>query len=329
MFKLKVPCGISGLGFAVGKTVVSNQDLIDLFELPLTTEMLESKTGIQQRHFLAEDQSVSDIAAIAAQDALDHAGITIDQVDRLIVATSTGDYLSPSTACVVQNKLNGSRFPCHDVGAACSGFIYAVDQALRYLHTGDEVVLIVGVDARSRTLDPTDIKTVGLYGDGAGAVVLTRLAEDSENRIYCTTTMADGHGYEAVTVPSLGHANKNLPTTISMPSGSKVMKSAIKNMPIICKSVLDAECYSPDDIQHFVFHQPNLNLLTAIARKMNIASNKVPSYFSQYGNTVAASIPMTLYRSFHDGNIKRGDNVLMASIGAGYTGGAILLRWGL
>ncbi|MCG8668390.1 MAG: ketoacyl-ACP synthase III [Pseudomonadales bacterium] len=328
MFQCEEPIGILGLGISFGDRFLSNEDLVSQFDLNITPTDMENKTGIQSRYFLARDQSLSDIATRAAQIALSDANLSVDNLSRMILATSTPDFLTPSTACVVQHKLNGSGFPCHDISAACSGFVFAVDQALRYLHTGDDYILVIGADARSRTLSSTDVNTVGLYGDGAGAVILGK-GSSCDNRIVSSFTYSDGSGYDAVMVPSVGYAHSNYEElgTLSMPSGNRVMKNAIKAMPQVCRKILEKNGLTLSDIDQFIFHQPNLMLLKAIAGRMGISQEKVETSYPSCGNTVAASIPITLHSALDAGRIKRGDRVLLATIGAGFTSGAVLMKW--
>lgn len=331
MFLCERSIGVLGIGTSLGSEHLTNQALINRFDLNITPSDLENKTGIQSRYFLAQDQSVSDLATAAALTALSNAGVQVNDLSRIILATSTPDYLSPSTACVVQHKLGGKGFPCHDASAACTGFIYALDQALRYLHTGDERILVIGVDARSRTLNKNDEQTIGLYGDGAGAVLLGHLDNDDPKGAVASFTYADGSGYDAVAVPSVGHAfpDEQKSGKLQMPSGNRVMKNAIKAMPQVCDKILNASGLTLADVGTFIFHQPNLMLLKAIASRMKIDDDKVVTSFPEYGNTVAASIPLTLAKAFHKGQLKKGDPVLLAAIGAGFTSGAVLLKWNL
>lgn len=331
MFLCERSIGVLGIGTSLGSEPLSNQALIHKFGLNITPSDLENKTGIQSRYFMAQEQSVSDLATEAALTALSAAKIHVNDLSRIILATSTPDYLSPSTACVVQHKLGGKGFPCHDVSAACTGFIYALDQALRYLHTGDERILVIGADARSRTLNKNDEQTIGLYGDGAGAVVLGNLQGDEPNGAVASFTYADGGGYDAVTVPSVGHEfpDKQNSGTLQMPSGNRVMKNAIKAMPQICDKILNATGLTQRDVGTFIFHQPNLMLLKAIAKRMKLDEDKVITSFPEYGNTVAASIPLTLAKAFSNKQLHPGEPVLLAAIGAGFTSGAVLLKWNL
>lgn len=331
MFRCNQPIGVLGLGTSLGEKRFDNHELVTRYNLNITPSDLENKTGIQTRYFLSETQSVSDLATEAALIALSNAGIKAEQLSRIILATSTPDYLSPSTACVVQKKLGAKNFPCHDVSAACSGFMYAFDQALRYLHTGDERVLVIGVDARSRTLDANSPQIFGLYGDGAGAVLLGKQAVSESNGVLASCAYADGSGYDAVAVPSVGHSepNNHELNQLIMPSGNRVMKNAIKAMPQVCRGILQASEIALNDVEVVVFHQPNLMLLKSIAARMGVADSKLITTFPEYGNTVAASIPLTLAKAVRQGKLKQGDYVLLAAIGAGFTSAAALIKWNL
>ncbi len=331
MYDMNFDISIIGQGFAHGSKRLTNQDVIDDFGIKMRPSFIEKNIGSKVRYFLDDEQSCSDLAVAAAQQALSNAKCDIQQVDRLIVATSTPDFHSPSTACVVQNKLGGSGFPAYDVAAACSGFVYALDQAIRYVATGDKHVLVIGVDVRSRTLDKTNKRTAFLYGDGAGAVVISRL-EKSDNKeagFLASFLYADGAGYDAVTVPAVGSppSLKDKYGLLAMPNGRRVSENASKGIPYLCERVLDKTAYSLEDIDMFLFHQPNFFMLQAVKEQLQIPDEKIIVNFPEFGNTVSASIPIALCQAFNEDKLKPGMLVLLCAVGAGFTGGAHLLRW--
>jgi 3-oxoacyl-[acyl-carrier-protein] synthase-3 len=284
--------------------------------------------GIKTRYFISDDMSTSDLATAAAARALASAGIAVTDLDRIIVATSTADCLSPSTACLVQYKLGGKGFPAHDVSAACSGFVYAVDQAIRYVATSDSNVLVIGVDVRSRTLDMQNKRTAFLYGDGAGAVVISRNRKSSRGFI-ASLLFADGAGHDAVYVPSVGcpRVPESLPPLLTMPNGKRVSENAGIGIPSLCAQLLDPTQYRQEDIDFYLLHQPNLYLLRAVCDEMQIPDAKTLINFPKFGNTVAASVPIALSEAAEQNRLHPGDLVLMCAVGGGFTGGVHLLHW--
>jgi 3-oxoacyl-[acyl-carrier-protein] synthase-3 len=328
MYNAPFGIGIRGYGHAVGTRSLSNEALMAEFDIRLKSSFIDNNIGIKTRHFIEDDTSTSDLATTAAQQALASAGISVAELDRLIVATSTPDYLSPSTACVVQYKLGGRGFPAHDISAACSGFIYAIDQAIRYIATGDDNVLVIGADARSRTLDPQDRRTAFLYGDAAGAVVISRNRKSGRGFIS-STLFADGIGHDAVFVPSVGHPRTPaaLPSLLTMPDGKRVSENAGIGIPGLCARVLEQTTHTQADIDFYLLHQPNLYLLRAVCDYMQIPDDRTLINFPDYGNTVAASIPLALSQAAAQHRLKPGDLVLMCAVGGGFTGGAHLLHW--
>lgn len=328
MYNAPFEIAIRGYGYAVGNTRFTNEELMQAFDIHIKPSFVEKNVGSETRYFISEEMSASDLAAQAAEKALQSAGIGVDQLDRLIVATSTADYLSPSTACVVQHKLGGRGFPAYDIGAACSGFIYAVDQAIRSVATGDHNVLVIGLDVRSRTLDMQNKRTAFLYGDGAGAVVISR-QNKSSNGFIASLLYADGAGHDAVYVPSVGHARKPevLPPLLTMPNGKRVSENAGFGIPTLCAQLLEKTCFSHTDIHFYLLHQPNLYLLKAVCDELHITPAKTVINFPRYGNTVAASVPIALCEAAEQNRLHPGDLVLMCAVGGGFTGGAHLLRW--
>lgn len=325
--------GISGLGIGVGKDKLDNQMLLEKHQIRLKPSFIDRSIGIESRHFLAEGQTTSDMAVDAAKAALKSAGLELENIDRLILATSSPDHQTPSTACVVQHKLGGKGFPAVDINAACSGFIYAMDMACRAVATGDEHVLVIGVDARSRQLNMQDKRTAFLYGDGAGAAIVSRV-DKSEGGLLNSVTYADGIGWDAVYVPAGG---TTMPVTeavirdklhnLAMPDGKRVAINAKEGFSSLCEQVFAGTPYTKEDADFFIFHQPNQRLLEGIASALGIPAEKTHFNFNQYGNTVAGSIPIALTEAHKLGKIKKGDLVVLCGVGGGFTGGAHLIRW--
>ena len=328
MYNAPFGIGIRGYGHATGTQRFTNEELMQAFNIRIKPSFIENSVGSKTRFFIADDMCTSDLATQAATLALQSAGLNVNQLDRLIVATSTADYLSPSTACVVQHKLGGHGFPAYDVGAACSGFIYAVDQAIRSIATGDDNVLVIGVDVRSRTLDMQNKRTAFLYGDGAGAVVISRNLKSARG-FLASVLYADGAGHDAVYVPSVGYARtgESLPPQLTMPNGKRVSENAGIGIPGLCARVLEKTGYQQDDIDFYLLHQPNLYLLRAVCDEMQIPDEKTVINFPKYGNTVAASVPIALSEAAAQNRLRPGDLVMMCAVGGGFTGGAHLLHW--
>lgn len=332
----------SGLGHATGSRKLDNQALLDGYQIKLKPSFIENSIGIESRYFLEDHESTSDMAAAAAKMALEQAGLSIRDVSRLILATSSPDYQTPSTACIVQHKLGGSGFPVMDINAACSGFVYAIDAGARAIATGDRHVLVVGADARSRDLNMQDKRTVFLYGDGAGAAVLSAVGKPERagaaggamSGLLNSILFADGVGYDAVYIPAGG--SKTALThelldrnhhKLSMPDGTRVAENAKQGFSFLCAEIFEGTPYKKNDVDLFVFHQPNQRLLEGIVAHLDIPPEKAYINFSRYGNTVAGSIPIALSEAQRMGRLNSGDLVLLCGVGGGFTGGAHLIRW--
>lgn len=330
---------IAGIAHSVGSIKYTNSELCDAFGIKIKPSFIDKSVGIDTRYFVADNETTSDLAAAAAKKALANAGISIQDIDRLIVATSTPDHPTPSTACIVQYKLGGSGFPANDIVAACSGFMYGLDQALRCLATGDKNVLLVGVDCRSRTLNMQDKRTAFLYGDGAGAVVLQRRAgnasagPDKAGFLDCFLT-ADGSGHDAVIILAGGAKEPcnpqnvaELKNKLSMPSGDRVAQNALRGFAELVHQLLDRNRLNLSDIKQFVFHQPNRRLLEVVMNQLGLTSENTFINFQHYGNTVAGSIPIALSEAVAANLLNSGDTVVLCGVGGGFTGGAALLKW--
>lgn len=324
---------IAGTGHATGSECLTNSDLIERYNIRIKPTFIDKSVGIQTRYFLGEQQTTSDLATQAATAALAQADIDVSQLDRLILATSTPDHQTPSTACIVQHKLGGKGFPANDVVAACSGFLYGLDQALRCLATGDKYVLVIGADSRSRTLNMQDKRTAFLYGDGAGAVLLTRSDRHEKSGFIDCFVDADGIGHDAVYVPAGGAAKPCTPENVAamehkllMPSGERVAKNALTGFVQCSQRLLERNQLTLNDIDQIIFHQPNRRLLETVMREMGINEQKVFINFQKYGNTVAGSVPIALSEAFAAKRITQGDTVMLCAVGGGFTMGAALYQ---
>jgi len=324
---------IAGTGHAVGNECLTNSDLIERYNIRIKPSFIDKSVGIQTRYFLDEQQTTSDLATQASKAALAQAGITVAQLDRLILATSTPDHQTPSTACIVQHKLGGKGFPANDVVAACSGFLYGLDQALRCLATGDEYVLVIGADSRSRTLNMQDKRTAFLYGDGAGAVLLKRTEQPVKSGFLDCYVDADGVGHDAVYVPAGGATQPCTPENVAalehkllMPSGERVAQNALTGFVQCSQRLLERNQLTLNDIDQIIFHQPNRRLLETVMREMGLDEQKVFINFQHYGNTVAGSVPIALSEAFAAQRISPGDKVMLCAVGGGFTMGAALYQ---
>lgn len=313
---------ITGSGGYLPERIMHNAELESLVET--TDEWIRSRTGIRQRHIAREDETTSDMACNASLLAMDRAGVKPDAIDLVIVATSTPDLIYPSTACLLQKKLgvrNGSA--AFDVQAVCSGFIYALSIADKFIRSGGtRRALVVGADMNSRILDWTDRSTCVLFGDGAGAVILER----SDNPgIYRTLLHADGSYSDYLKVPS-GVSKPTADPFIRM-RGNEVFKFAVQKMDEIVGEILDGSGLTRKDIDWLVPHQANRRIIDATVKKLGISMDEVILTVADHGNTSAASIPLALDVGIRDGRIRRGDVVLMEAVGGGFTWGSALLRY--
>jgi len=317
---------IIGTGGYLPERVMTNQELESIVDT--SDEWIYSRTGIRQRHIAAENEFTLDLAVAASHRAIESAGISAQQIDLIIVATTTPDRVFPSTACLLQSKLGIHGCPAFDVQAVCSGFVYALSVADKYVQTGDSrCALVVGAETFSRILNWEDRNTCVLFGDGAGAVLLQ--ASD-EPGIYSTHLHADGDFAECLHVPS-GVSN-NLAAVqagrafVEM-AGSEVFRMAVKALGDIVDETLAANNMEKSDIDWLVPHQANIRIITATARKLRLSMEKVVQTVAEHGNTSAASIPLALDLAVRDGSIKRGDTLLMEGFGGGFTWGSALVKY--
>ena len=312
---------IIGVGSYLPKKVLTNKDLEK--SLDTTDEWITSRTGIKQRHIVSPGQQTSDLAFEAARKAISNSNINTDEIDLIIVATTTPDKIFPSTACNVQTKLGIKNCPAFDIQAVCSGFIYALSVADKFIKTKSaKNILVIGADSMSKITDYTDRSNAILWGDGAGAVVLS--ASDQQG-ILSTHIHADGKYEELLHVPKRNVENK-IEQTIEM-QGSQVFKIAVNTLDKIVDETLIANQLKKEDIDWLVPHQANIRILEATAKKLQMGMDKVIVTIDRHGNTSAASIPLALDDGIQGGKIKPGHLLLMEAFGGGFTWGSALIRY--
>ena len=312
---------IIGVGSYLPKKVLTNKDLEK--SLDTTDEWITSRTGIKQRHIVSPGQHTSDLAFEAARKAISNSNINTDEIDLIIVATTTPDKIFPSTACNVQTKLGIKNCPAFDIQAVCSGFIYALSVADKFIKTKSaKNILIIGADSMSKITDYTDRSNAILWGDGAGAVVLS---SSDQQGILSTHIYADGKYEELLHVPKKNVENK-IQQTIEM-QGSQVFKIAVNTLDKIVDETLIANQLKKEDIDWLVPHQANIRILEATAKKLQMGMDKVIVTIDRHGNTSAASIPLALDDGIQSGKIKPGHLLLMEAFGGGFTWGSALIRY--
>jgi len=312
---------IAGTGSYLPEKILTNADLEKMVET--TDEWIVSRTGIRERHIAAENEFTSDLAAQAARQAIAAAGISAQDIDLIIVATTTPDRIFPSTACLLQSKLGIAGCAAFDVQAVCSGFVYALTTADQFIRGGAaRCALVVGAETISRITDWTDRGNCILWGDGAGAVILT--ASD-EPGIISTHLHADGSYAELLSVTG-GIADHACKPTIQM-EGNAVFKMAVNTLDAIVDETLGANGMGKAHVDWLVPHQANIRIIQATAKKLGMDMERVVVTVDRHGNTSAASIPLALDVAVRDGRIKRGETILMEAFGGGFTWGSVLLTY--
>ena len=308
---------IAGTGSYLPPTILTNADLEKMVDT--TDEWIFARTGIKQRHRVT-DERTSDLATQAARHAIEAAGIQAQEIDLIIVATTTPDKIFPSVATMVQRKLGITGCPAFDVQAVCSGFVYALATANHFMRSGQHKnVLVIGADTFTRITDYSDRSNCILWGDGAGAVILQ--ASDQPG-ILSTHIHADGNYETYLHVPR----NADGPDTVVM-EGNPVFKIAVNTLDQIVDETLEANGMQKSDIDWLVPHQANIRILQATAKKLDMPMDKVVVTVDRHGNTSAASIPLALDTAVRDGRIQRGHTLLMEAFGGGFTWGSALVKY--
>jgi 3-oxoacyl-[acyl-carrier-protein] synthase III len=314
---------IAGTGSYLPKRVLTNADFEKMVDT--TDEWIFTRTGIRERHIAAEGEFTSDLALEASKNAIASAGISVDQIDLIIVATTTPDKIFPSVATMLQRKLGIAGCPAFDVQAVCSGFIYALSTADNFIKAGAaKCALVLGAETFSRIVDYTDRSNCILWGDGAGAVILqaTESTSDKPQGVISTHLHADGNYENMLHVPR----RTDGADTVVM-EGNPVFKMAVNTLDQIVDETLSANGLQKSDIDWLVPHQANIRILQATAKKLEMPMDRVVVTVDKHGNTSAASIPLALDVAVRDGRIKRGDVILMEAFGGGFTWGSALIRY--
>lgn len=310
-----------GTGGYLPKRIVTNAELEKMVDT--TDQWITERTGIRQRHIMADDETTSTMAEAASRQALDAAGIKGEELDLIILGTATPDRTFPSTASIIQNKLGANGCIAFDISAACSGFIYALSIADKFIRTGKvKNALVIGAESLSRIVDWTDRTTCILFSDGAGAAVLT--ASD-EPGVMSTHLHADGAYSNLLYAPNhIGELKE--PPVIRM-QGNEVFKIAVKSLGSIVDETLAHNGLEKTDIDWLIPHQANLRIIKATAKKLSLPMERVILTVQDHGNSSAASIPLALNVGVRDGRIKPGETLLLEAFGAGFTWGSALIRY--
>ncbi len=324
---------ISALGCYVPPDVLTNEDLEAMVRT--NHEWIVDRTGIRRRHIAGKDVATSDMAARAAGVALENRNIDPSEIDAIILCTVTPDMMFPSTACLVQEKLGIKEAWGFDLNAACSGFIYGLTTGANLVISGlHEKVLVIGADTMSRIVNYKDRTTCVLFGDGAGAMLLEPAAE-GETGLVDFNNVIDGSGAEFLKMPAGGSRMPASAETVANnlhyihQEGQQVFKYAVRTMTERCIALLEKCGFTAADVGAFIPHQANRRIITATAERIGIPEERVIINIGEYGNTTAATIPLATYDAIQQGKLHKGDLVLFAAVGAGYTAGVNLWRWEL
>ncbi len=318
---------IAGTGSYLPEKVVTNDDLAKVVDT--SDEWILSRTGIRERRVVAEGQTTSDLGYQAALKAIEAAGVSVDEIDLIVVGTTTPDLIFPSTACLIQQKLGVRGCPAFDVNAACSGFVFALSVADQYLRSGAaKTALVVGAETLTRMVDWTDRTTCVLFGDGGGAVILKA---DTETGILGTHLHADGSKKELLWNP-VGVSSgfdadaPNAGVRIVM-AGNDVFKHAVKALDSVVDETLEAHGLDKHDLDWLIPHQANLRIIEATARRLDMPMERVIVTVDRHGNTSSASVPLALDEAVRSGRVQRGQLLLLEAFGGGFTWGSALLRY--
>ena len=321
---------ISALGTYVPPRVLSNSDLEKMVDT--TNEWILERVGIRERHIAEKGIAASDMAVCAVRHLLESHPFDLQEVDLVIVGTVTPDMMYPSTACLVQHKLGIENTWGFDVSAGCSGFLYALNAGVKFVESGQyKKVLVIGSDKNSAMTDYTDRAVCIIFGDGAGAVLLEP-SEDGEG-IIDHVAQIEGMGGQYLFMPGGGSLNPSTHETVDRKmhyihqDGKNVFKYAVKKMAEMTDRILERNKLTGEDIDCFIAHQANRRIITATADRLGMPLEKVIINIDRYGNTTAGTIPIAMQTAVEEGKLKKGDLLLIAAVGAGFTSGATLLRW--
>ena len=323
---------ISGTGSYLPEKVLSNFDLEKMVDT--NDAWIVERTGIRRRHLAAEGEVTSDLALIAARRALESAKLSATDIDMIIFCTVSPDQIMPSAACVLQKKLGARQIMAFDLSAACSGFVYGLSVGDQFIRTGMfKHILLIGAEVLHRYVNYKERETCILFGDGAGAAILSRAESDKDGAILSSHLHSDGNLGDLFVLPAGGSA---MPFTqevldkemqyVKM-KGKEIFKNAVRTMSNCCQEALDANHMAKDQIDWLIPHQANARILSAVAHHFGIPEEKVIMTVDETGNTSAATIPIALDIAVRDGRIKRGQHVLLTAFGAGLTSGSVMLRY--
>jgi 3-oxoacyl-[acyl-carrier-protein] synthase III len=322
---------ISALGTYVPPRLLTNEDLEKMVET--SHDWIMERTGIRERHLVDKGVATSDLATEAAKRALSERGVDSSEIEAIVVATVTPDMFFPSTACLVQNKLGAKNVWGFDLSAACSAFVYALQTGAQFIATGaHKKVMVIGADTMSSIIDYTDRATCVIFGDGAGAVLLEPADDDSVGLIDYLHEI-DGSGGCYLSMPGGGSLNPSTHETIDKKmhfvhqDGQAVFKFAVRKQTELCERLLKRNGLKGSDIDAFIPHQANKRIITATADRLGLRPESVVINIDRYGNTTAGTIPLAMDSARQEGRLKKGNLVLLASVGAGFTVAASLLRW--
>lgn len=323
---------ITALGTYLPPRILSNKDLEKMVDT--SDEWIMERTGIRERHLVEKGMATSDLAVEAARKALAQRGLAPKDVGAIIVATVTPDMFFPSTACLVQHKLGAAGTWGFDLSAACSAFVYALQAGTQFVMTGaHKNVLVIGADVMSSIIDYTDRATCVIFGDGAGAVLLEPAATSDSEGIIDFLHEVDGSGGCSLYMPGGGSLHPSTHETVDKKmhfvhqDGQAVFKYAVRKMAEVCERLLTRNNLKGSDIDAFIPHQANKRIITATADRLGLRKESVIINIDRYGNTTAGTIPLAMETARQEGHLKKGDLVMLASVGAGFTVGATLLRW--
>jgi 3-oxoacyl-[acyl-carrier-protein] synthase-3 len=323
---------ITALGTYVPPRVLTNQDLEKMVDT--TDQWILERTGIRERHLVDKGVAASDLAVEAVKNLLKSHPIDLQEIDLIVVGTVTPDMMYPSTACLVQHKLGIHRTWGFDVSAGCSGFVYALNAGTQFIESGRyKKVLVIGSDVNSSMTDFTDRAVCIIFGDGAGAVLLEPAEEGEDYGILSMEAQIEGVGGQYLYMPGGGSLNPASHQTVDEKmhyihqDGQQVFKYAVKKMSEMTGRILEKNGLTGQDVDCFIAHQANKRIIMATAERLKMPLEKVIINIERYGNTTAGTIPLAMHTAVEEGKLKKGNLVLLAAVGAGFTSGATLLRW--